>query len=164
MKLSWATVPTKSTPISVQERAPRLTGQKKSMLTKTLFICLSFQAAIIRLVGCRLTLDEEQQKNKLPAINNKPFTGVKANVDFLSKNKEAAKLLTRSQSQAREILVRKSQAEKRARGEDGSLKMGQIPDYILWMKRNKQTNETVDKRQAEEQEKRNRSLETTNQD
>ena len=124
MKLLWATVHTKNMHISGLEKAPRLRGPKKNKLIKTHFICLSLPVAITHPVCLCLTVVGESQKNKLPAINHKPFTGVKANVDFLLKNKEAAKLLTRSQSQAREIIVKKSQAEKRTRGEDGPLKMG----------------------------------------
>jgi hypothetical protein len=39
----------------------------------------------------------------LPAINSRPFFGVKNDVDFLQKNREATKFLTKSQSQARII-------------------------------------------------------------
>lgn len=46
------------------------------------------------------------RRERLPPIEAKPFQGVRANVDFLEKNRNAAKLLTKSQSQARIIQSR----------------------------------------------------------
>ena len=41
------------------------------------------------------------KKDALPPIHMKPFTGVSSNVNFIDKNRNAAKHLTKSQSQAR---------------------------------------------------------------
>lgn len=50
-----------------------------------------------------LSLAPESRKSFLPDIRSKPFFDVKSDVNFLEKNREAAKLLTKSQSQARVI-------------------------------------------------------------
>jgi hypothetical protein len=50
-----------------------------------------------------LSLAPERNKPFLPDIRSKPFFDVKSDINFLEKNREAAKLLTKSQSQARII-------------------------------------------------------------
>lgn len=88
---------------------------------------------------------------------------MKDRIDFLEKNKEAAKVLTKSQSQARVIESKTSvdQEKTTKRLPDNVTKSGQIPNYLVRMK--EETAKKMEEvKQAEfEQEVKNRTLETT---
>lgn len=129
----------------------------------TLSIYQSSRAAIIPQVDSLLWLVPERRKPFLPDIKVKPFFDVKSDVNFLEKNKDAAKFLTKSQSQARVIQSKQRMTkEKTTKTLPGPvIRSGQIPDYLLRHKRDQMIAEEKVREEEAEKEARNRCLDTT---
>lgn len=96
-------------------------------------------------------------KDKLPSINQAPLLGIRGPSDFIKRNKENAKHLTASQSQA--IIIRNKSVKKIDNLIASST--GEIPAYLLRRKHEIHQERAAAAAQVEEQEKRNKSLETT---